>query len=385
MRLPRCLRSRSISSSAMPASSRSAMRRSSAWAPIPPGIISKWGWGEPITLLLIGGFAAGLLGVVTSFIIAPFRHLALIMITLGLGLLLREAANSASWLTGGADGLQGVTIWPIFNYFRIRPVGLHRLQLFADRAVRAVSRLPPADPFAVRPGAARHPRKRGAHAGDRRPEPRPYPHHLHDLGGGRRHCRCADLRDHLDGVAGGVELRALRRRPGDADRRRHRPALWRAGRLDHLHGRARPVFRPQSAILVFLDRAVAGAGGDVPAERRARRAVAAVGVIGGAGRHEHGGAGDARARQEFRLAGGGKRHRTVAAGRRALCADRSQRRRQDHADQSAHRGAATRRRRNPARRPGHHRPRRRMPGSSAGWCAPSRSTRCSRTSIRWSR
>ena len=30
------------------------------------------------------------------------------MITLGLGLLLHEAANSADWLTGGADGLQGV-------------------------------------------------------------------------------------------------------------------------------------------------------------------------------------------------------------------------------------------------------------------------------------
>ena len=47
-----------------------------------------------------------------------FRHLALIMITLGMGLLLHEAANSASWLTGGADGLQGVKIWPIFNTFR---------------------------------------------------------------------------------------------------------------------------------------------------------------------------------------------------------------------------------------------------------------------------
>jgi branched-chain amino acid transport system permease protein len=35
-----------------------------------------------------------------------------------MGLLLKEAANSASWLTGGADGLQGVKIWPILNIFR---------------------------------------------------------------------------------------------------------------------------------------------------------------------------------------------------------------------------------------------------------------------------
>jgi branched-chain amino acid transport system permease protein len=75
------------------------------------GLIAKWGWGEPLTGLVIAGAAAGLLGYLTSFIIARFRHLALIMITLGLGLLLAEAANSASWLTGGADGLQGVRMW----------------------------------------------------------------------------------------------------------------------------------------------------------------------------------------------------------------------------------------------------------------------------------
>jgi branched-chain amino acid transport system permease protein len=82
------------------------------------GIISKWGWGEPLTGLLIAALAAGLFGYLTSFIIARFRHLALIMITLGMGLVLQEAANSASWLTGGFDGLQGVHTWPIFGRIR---------------------------------------------------------------------------------------------------------------------------------------------------------------------------------------------------------------------------------------------------------------------------
>jgi len=81
------------------------------------GLIAKWGWGEPLTGLLIAGAAAGLLGYLTSFIISRFRHLALIMITLGLGLLLAEAANSATWLTGGADGLQGVRMWSLLGYF----------------------------------------------------------------------------------------------------------------------------------------------------------------------------------------------------------------------------------------------------------------------------
>jgi branched-chain amino acid transport system permease protein len=61
--------------------------------------------------------AAGVLGYATSFIIAHFRHLALLMITLGLGLLLHEAANKAHWLTGGSDGLQGVSITPLLGYF----------------------------------------------------------------------------------------------------------------------------------------------------------------------------------------------------------------------------------------------------------------------------
>src|SRR6201988_1156782 len=82
------------------------------------GLFSKFVWGEPISGLVLGGLVAGIVGYAASFIIARFRHLALIMITLGMGLLLHEAANSASWLTGGADGLQGVKIWPIFNTFR---------------------------------------------------------------------------------------------------------------------------------------------------------------------------------------------------------------------------------------------------------------------------
>ncbi len=83
------------------------------------GLLSaRAGWGEPLSGLVIASAVAGLVGYVTSFVIARFRHLALIMITLGLGLLFHEAANSAHWLTGGADGLQGVRTWPILGRFR---------------------------------------------------------------------------------------------------------------------------------------------------------------------------------------------------------------------------------------------------------------------------
>ncbi|TMH63122.1 MAG: branched-chain amino acid ABC transporter permease [Betaproteobacteria bacterium] len=80
------------------------------------GLLSKHYIGEPLTGLVLSGITAGLLGYATSHIIIRFRHLALIMLTLGLGLLLFEAANSASALTGGADGLQGVKISPLLGF-----------------------------------------------------------------------------------------------------------------------------------------------------------------------------------------------------------------------------------------------------------------------------
>ncbi|MFM9967885.1 MAG: branched-chain amino acid ABC transporter permease [Burkholderiales bacterium] len=82
------------------------------------GIVSKYGISEPLILLVLGAIVAGVVGYATSFIIARFRHLALIMITLGICLLLYEAANLVGWLTGGADGLQGMKIGPLLGTFR---------------------------------------------------------------------------------------------------------------------------------------------------------------------------------------------------------------------------------------------------------------------------
>jgi branched-chain amino acid transport system permease protein len=82
------------------------------------GLLAKHGWGEPLSGLLAAAALAALVGYATSFIVVRFRHLALIMLTLGLGLLLHEAANSASALTGGADGLQGIRMWPLLGLFK---------------------------------------------------------------------------------------------------------------------------------------------------------------------------------------------------------------------------------------------------------------------------
>jgi branched-chain amino acid transport system permease protein len=81
------------------------------------GLLAKAGWGEPLSGLLIAAAVAGLFGWLSGFVVVRVRHLALIMITLGIGLLLYEIANRESWLTGGNDGLTGVAIWKLFGRF----------------------------------------------------------------------------------------------------------------------------------------------------------------------------------------------------------------------------------------------------------------------------
>ena len=82
------------------------------------GIISVRGWGEPISGLLMAGAFAGVIGYVVSFLITRVQHLALIMVTLGLGFLTYELANALHWLTGGTDGLRGISTWPVLGQFR---------------------------------------------------------------------------------------------------------------------------------------------------------------------------------------------------------------------------------------------------------------------------
>ena len=80
------------------------------------GLLAKHYWTEPLTGLVVAALIAGLVGYATSHIVVRFRHLALIMLTMGLGLLLHEAANSASALTGGADGLQGFRVPSVLGF-----------------------------------------------------------------------------------------------------------------------------------------------------------------------------------------------------------------------------------------------------------------------------
>ena len=81
------------------------------------GLLAVKGWGEPVSGLLAGGAMAAVAGFVVSFLVVRGEDLARLMVTLGIGLLLFEAANRAAFLTGGVDGLSGVTMWKLFGVF----------------------------------------------------------------------------------------------------------------------------------------------------------------------------------------------------------------------------------------------------------------------------
>jgi branched-chain amino acid transport system permease protein len=78
---------------------------------------------EPVLAMLAAGLAAMALGFVTSFLVLRGSDLTRLMVTLGVALVLRELANRYGWLTGGADGLQGVTINPLLGVFRFDMFG----------------------------------------------------------------------------------------------------------------------------------------------------------------------------------------------------------------------------------------------------------------------
>ena len=79
------------------------------------GLLAVHGWHEPISGLIAAAAVAAVAGYLVSFLVVRGSDLTRLMVTLGIGLMLFEAANKASSITGGVDGLSGVTIGRILG------------------------------------------------------------------------------------------------------------------------------------------------------------------------------------------------------------------------------------------------------------------------------
>ncbi len=81
-------------------------------------LAARLGVTEPLLLLLAAASGAGVLGVATGAVILRTRGLTQLMLTLAIAALCLEVAQKATAITGGADGLSGITIAPIFGAFK---------------------------------------------------------------------------------------------------------------------------------------------------------------------------------------------------------------------------------------------------------------------------
>jgi branched-chain amino acid transport system permease protein len=80
-------------------------------------ILARYGVTDP----LLGVLAALGVSAAVAFVLTPIvvrgNDLTRLLVTLGVGFLLFEAANRARWLTGGADGLPDFSISPLLGLF----------------------------------------------------------------------------------------------------------------------------------------------------------------------------------------------------------------------------------------------------------------------------
>ena len=81
------------------------------------GLFAKHVMPDPLAGLVVAALATALFGLITSVLVMRGTDLTRLLMTLGIALILGEIANKWGTVTGGADGLQGITMGPVLGYF----------------------------------------------------------------------------------------------------------------------------------------------------------------------------------------------------------------------------------------------------------------------------
>lgn len=82
------------------------------------GYLAAHGIGAPIVGLVAAAVMAGTAGALSALVILRTQGLSILMLTLVVCVMLQEAANKMTSITGGADGLQGMQVDPVLGTFR---------------------------------------------------------------------------------------------------------------------------------------------------------------------------------------------------------------------------------------------------------------------------
>jgi branched-chain amino acid transport system permease protein len=80
-------------------------------------LLASHGYGDPLLGLLAAAACAAAVGFATSFLVLRGADLTRLMVTLGVAMMLYEAANKLTDITGGVDGVQGMTVGPLLGRF----------------------------------------------------------------------------------------------------------------------------------------------------------------------------------------------------------------------------------------------------------------------------
>ena len=73
---------------------------------------------DPLLGLVVATLLAAAFGLLSGMLVLHTQGVAMLMLTLAIAALLEEFANQAKVLTGGADGLQGMSVAPLLGMFR---------------------------------------------------------------------------------------------------------------------------------------------------------------------------------------------------------------------------------------------------------------------------
>lgn len=81
------------------------------------GIVAVNGWSEPVSLLVVGALAGTAAGALSGALIVRYSGLPQLVLSIALVQLAYALANKASSVTGGSDGLSGISPGPVLGLF----------------------------------------------------------------------------------------------------------------------------------------------------------------------------------------------------------------------------------------------------------------------------
>ncbi len=87
------------------------------------GLCAVYVMADPLVGLVVGATAGAAIAFLSGLMLMRVHGLTLLMMSIAVAQICQEIANKAGWLTGGADGLSGIAVNPLFGRFEFDLVG----------------------------------------------------------------------------------------------------------------------------------------------------------------------------------------------------------------------------------------------------------------------